>query len=120
MVVVQRRLVDSLVLLPVLIESQAAHLTQRHHLLVGQLGLLLLPLPPLLLVRRSPDLVLGPRWSEEVVAAPEMHVTWGAVLCQRLLRVRYEEIQVLFAMIIKICMFSSFSALKQDMRVSKI
>ena len=80
LVLVLRKLVKGMVLLPVLIQSQAAHLTQRHHLLVSQLGLLLLPLPPLLLVRRSPNLVLGPRWSEEVVTAPEMHVTWGGVL----------------------------------------
>ena len=67
------------VLLLVAVQSQTTHLTESHHLLVSQPGLLLLllhllPLPPLLLMLGLPDLVLGPRWSEEVVAAFQMHV----------------------------------------------
>ena len=62
------------VLLLVAVQGQATHLTEGHQLLVRQLRLLLLPPPLLLLVLGLPDLVLGSRWPEEVVAAFQMHV----------------------------------------------
>ena len=69
-----RRLVHGAVLLLVFVQSEAAHLTERHHLLVGQASLLPLPRSPPPLVLLPPDLVLGPGGAEEVVAAPQVHV----------------------------------------------